>query len=281
MTHKYLFAFSRKRRRLIARAMLLIWLLNLILPASVYALTSGPAQPETLAFQPAGVSDMVDLKSGDFKYNVPLMDIDGYPINLSYQSGSGMDDESSWVGFGWSLNTGAINRQLRGVPDDMDGDKASVEHYTKPSVTVGARLTGKTEMFGLGLLTGTASMSYGVYTNNYIGFGAEFSANAGISGSKFTGGLMTGSLGVGITSDSQKGVDVSPKASLDFSDYMTDKMLNVQGLSASLGYNTRSGMKSLSLGASFAPGIVETRRRVGYQFLVQYRSDQPQDHGAL
>ncbi|QXV63632.1 hypothetical protein INP83_10935 [Mucilaginibacter sp. 21P] len=257
MTQNKLLTFSFKNRRLIARVLLTVWLINLGLPATVYGLTTGPAQPETLAFQPAGVSDMVDLKSGDFKYNVPLMDIDGYPINLSYQSGNGMEDEASWVGFGWTLNTGAINRQLRGVPDDMDGDQVTVEHYTKPSVTVGARLTSKAELFGLASISGSANLSFGVYTNNYTGFGAEFTPNAGISASKFTGGLMTASLGIGLTSDSQKGVDVSPKASLDFSDNITDKMLNVQGLGASLGYNTRSGMKSLSLGASFAPGTVQ------------------------
>ena len=106
-------------------------------PAVCYALTSGPVQPETKGFQPAGVSDMVDLQTGDFKYNIPLLDIDGYPINLNYQSGVGMDDEASWVGLGWSLNPGAINRQLRGVPDDMAGDDVVTEHYTRPKVTVG------------------------------------------------------------------------------------------------------------------------------------------------
>jgi hypothetical protein len=85
---------------------LLILFGNLLAPALSYALTSGPVQPETQGFQPAGVSNMVDLQNGSFKYNIPLLDIDGYPINLNYTSGAGMDDEASWVGLGWSLNPG-------------------------------------------------------------------------------------------------------------------------------------------------------------------------------
>src|SRR5258708_3313608 len=106
--------YKLTRPRKIAFSLLLLWSYNLLVPSLCYALTSGPAQPETKGFQPAGVSDMVDLQTGDFKYNIPLLDIDGYQINLNYQSGVGMDDEASWVGLGWSLNPGAINRQLRG-----------------------------------------------------------------------------------------------------------------------------------------------------------------------
>ncbi len=46
-------------------------------PAAAYALTSGPTQPEMQKFSPAGVNDLVDLFSGDFKYDIPLMDIGG------------------------------------------------------------------------------------------------------------------------------------------------------------------------------------------------------------
>src|SRR4051812_15719374 len=94
------------KTKFIAKFLLVLWLIQIFQPLSVYALTSGPAQPEAQSFQPVGVSDMVDLFSGDFKYNIPLMDVDGYPINLNYQSGVGIDDEASWVGLGWNLNVG-------------------------------------------------------------------------------------------------------------------------------------------------------------------------------
>jgi hypothetical protein len=242
--------YTLTKPRKIAIALLIIIAFNILSPTLVFALTSGPAQPETKGFQPAGVSDMVDLQSGDFKYNIPLLDIDGYPINLNYASGTGMDEEASWVGLGWSLNPGAVNRQVRGVPDDMDGDQVETDHYTKPMVTVGGRLTAKIEVFGFAALKG--SMTYGVYSNNYTGIGAELSANAGMSLSAFNSGMMTGSLGLGLSSNTQSGVDFSPKASLDVFAHLTEASLEHAGLSASLGYNTRSGLKALTLGASFS-----------------------------
>jgi hypothetical protein len=107
-------------RKSIALFFLGLLTLQILLPIGASALTSGPSQPESKQFAVAGTSDMVDLFSGSFKYNLPVMDIDGYPINLSYQSGAGMDDEASWVGLGWNLNVGAINRSLRGLPDDLN-----------------------------------------------------------------------------------------------------------------------------------------------------------------
>ena len=92
----------------------------------VYALTSGPSQPEVQSFEPVGTTDMVNLFTGDFTYNVPLFELPGpnggYPFNLAYHAGIGMDQEASWTGLGWNLNPGAINRQMRGLPDEFDGD---------------------------------------------------------------------------------------------------------------------------------------------------------------
>ncbi len=59
-------------------------LVQMLLPIQALAITGGPSQPEFTSFTPVGVSDMVDLFSGDFQYNIPLLDVDGYPVNLSY-----------------------------------------------------------------------------------------------------------------------------------------------------------------------------------------------------
>ena len=106
-----------------ALSLAIIMLFEAIFPATAMALTSGPSQPEFHSFQPAGVNDMVNLFTGDFSYNIPLMDVGGYPVNLSYQSDPRMDDEASWVGLGWSLNPGAINRDMRGIPDDFNQEE--------------------------------------------------------------------------------------------------------------------------------------------------------------
>src|SRR6476620_460781 len=105
--------------------------LEIVQPMSAYALTEGPSQPEFSSFTPIGTSDMVDLASGDFNYNIPIMDVGGYPIHFAYNSGVSMDQEASWVGLGWDLNVGQINRQMRGIPDDFDGDEMIYENNMK------------------------------------------------------------------------------------------------------------------------------------------------------
>src|SRR5688572_28830175 len=112
-----------QRRKLLAWVLLLVMCGDLIAPTASYALTTGPSQPEVQSFQPVSASDMVDLFTGDFSYNIPLLDVEGYPINLFYQGGPSMDQEASWVGLGRNLNPGAVNRNLRGLPDDFAGDQ--------------------------------------------------------------------------------------------------------------------------------------------------------------
>lgn len=105
-------------RKAIAIYLLLSFLSELFLPTVAFALTSGPNQPEMASFAPVSMDNMVDLSSGDFKYNIPLLEIGEYPINLVYDGGPTMDQEAGWVGLGWTLNPGSINRQVRGLPDD-------------------------------------------------------------------------------------------------------------------------------------------------------------------
>ncbi len=105
-----MFSAKNKRNKWIAVFFLTLVTIQNFYPAAAYALTSGPAQPEMQKFQPAGVSNLVDLFSGDLKYDIPLMDVGGYPLNLTYTGSGGFEDEASWVGMGWSLNPGSVNR---------------------------------------------------------------------------------------------------------------------------------------------------------------------------
>jgi len=72
----------RKKNKLTAFALLAIHGLSVFCPGISYALTSGPKAPEASQFQAASISNLVDPFSGDFSYNIPLLDVDGYPIKI-------------------------------------------------------------------------------------------------------------------------------------------------------------------------------------------------------
>jgi len=237
-----------RSRKLTALFFLVILSAETLVPGAAYALTSGPSQPEMKKFEPAGTGDLVDLFTGDLKYNIPLGDIDGYPLNLAYQSGTGMEDEASWVGAGWSLNPGALTRNMRGLPDDFNGvDKITKEYDRKPFKKVGGSVVLKPAVFGWE--AGKASIKVGVYRDNYYGMGYELGLSLGHSMAKNTKTPLTASLG--ITTDSRNGVSVSPSLSLAWArDDEEDKPR--MSLSGSLNYNTRAGLKQVALGGTFS-----------------------------
>lgn len=109
----------------------------------------GPDQPEVQSFTPIGTSEMVDPFTGDFSYNIPLMDVDGYPINMAYSAGVTMDQEASWVGLGWNLNPGVVNRSMRGLPDDFNGlDSIKKNMNLKEHINVSTYFNNTEELFG-------------------------------------------------------------------------------------------------------------------------------------
>ncbi|HEX6431136.1 MAG TPA: hypothetical protein VF008_25775, partial [Niastella sp.] len=44
----------------------------------------GPSQPEMSKFKSVNSDNLVNLFTGDFSYNIPLLDVGGYPINIFY-----------------------------------------------------------------------------------------------------------------------------------------------------------------------------------------------------
>ena len=221
-------------------------LAEVVSPVGALALTGGPSQPEFSSFTPVGTSDMVDLSSGDMSYNIPLMDVGGYPLNLAYSSGIGMDDEASWVGLGWNLSVGQINRNVRGLPDDFDGDAMTYENNLKPNVTVGVDLKFTPGAFGTEFDPEEfvpGAMSYGVSAtyNNYAGFsmkpsvGVQFDV-AGVA-----------SVGFNVASGPD-GLSVSPSVSLH--EKSDKKKKHGLGANFGIGMNSREGLSSLTLGMS-------------------------------
>lgn len=103
-------------------------LTRLLAPAPL-PLPTGPSQAESSGFSLGSTDGMVDKFTGDFSYSLPIMDVEGYPLVLNYNSNVGMQSEASWVGLGWDMNVGAISREMNGVPDEFNGKDEIVRTY--------------------------------------------------------------------------------------------------------------------------------------------------------
>lgn len=158
---------------------LFTFLVSIFLPTTSYSLTSGPQQPEYSSFAPVSQDNMVDLRTGKFNYSVPLLNVPGpnggYPIALNYMSGISMDQEASWVGLGWSLGVGEITRDMRGIPDDFNGDEIYKNISYKPQVNVGIgyNATGNInkEVAGFKVSKPKVSLNFSNYSGLDIGVG--------------------------------------------------------------------------------------------------------------
>lgn len=167
--------------RVLAIVQLVVFLSEILFPTALHALTSGPSQPEFSSFEPIATTNMVNEFTGDFTYSIPLINIpgpngSGYSMALSYHSGTTPEEESSWVGYGWTLNPGAINRNKRGVPDDWNGQQITNYSKSPKSQTVTFGGSGSLELFSIDPSIGiNGSLRY----NNYKGFG--YTAGVGIT----------------------------------------------------------------------------------------------------
>jgi len=228
--------------------LLLVLTCQLIQPGIASALTTGPSQPEVQSFEPVGTTDMVDMFSGDFVYNIPLMDVEGYPINISYHGGASMEQEATWVGLGWNINPGVINRTVRGLPDDFKGEELTKELNIKPEKTVRVGMGVGLEAFGLGdpLLSLSASLGANLNINNYKGVSVDFNVGGGVTV------FNSISAGVNIGVGSQTGADIDYNASfhLSSSNIIGTDMAAGIGVSEGSGWNSRTGMKDRSFTVS-------------------------------
>src|SRR5688572_7382189 len=93
------------RRKYVRRSicfMFISTILSGIVPIDAIALTGGPHQTEYTSYEEAGATDMVNLITGDFAYNLPIINVPGpegdFALPLTYNAGIGMDQEASWVG---------------------------------------------------------------------------------------------------------------------------------------------------------------------------------------
>ncbi len=222
----------------------LAWLLILVFCSGLFspnislASGGGPTQPEVQSFTPIGLSEMVDPFTGDFSYNIPLMDIEGYPINIGYSSGISMDQEASWVGLGWNLNVGSVLRSMRGLPDDFNGDEITKITSQKPQIDLSLGVAvGDIEIFGgdlseaisevIGAEEGSMGISLGANLkyNNYTGWGSEMDFGTSF---ELKGLNRSAGLDLDFSASSENGAGFAPSFSMSkFVDHNDDPETNI------------------------------------------------------
>jgi hypothetical protein len=215
----------------------------------------GPASPEASSFKAVGSDNLVNLFTGDFSYSVPLLDVDGYPVNLFYNGGIGMEQEASWVGLGWNINPGSVSRNMRGVPDDFNGtDMLEQQQNVKPNKTWGGEIGIDGEV--IGIKAPNLNFNLGVSINNYLG--PELELGAGISVTiPITKTLvhekeapldsvqgLNLSFGANAKLSSRSGLTLSP--SLNAGLHSIDAKMDL-GIGLSTSYNSRTGIKDLNI----------------------------------
>lgn len=234
--------------RFTAQVLLLTMTCQLVQPTAAYALTTGPSQPEVQSFEPVGTTEMVNTFTGDFVYNIPLLDVEGYPVNISYHSGVSVEQEASWCGLGWNINPGEINHIVRGLPDDFKGEQIEKELHIKSEKNYRVGVGGGIG-FELGGWDGASiGLSMGLYGNynNYNGLSVGMNTGASLN-------IPYVSVGIDVGIGSQSGADIDPSISFSASKRVSGDIGVGATVSASTGFNTRQGLRDVNL--SIAPTV--------------------------
>ena len=225
---------TRAFKQKVAFTLVLFMVFEVTYPTAALALTGGPQQPEFEKFTPVATTDMVNSLTGDFQYNLPVLNIPGadgggYALSLSYNANPSMDSEASWVGANWTLNPGALIRSKSGLPDDYKG-KVKEYNVIKPSFSF-SRTQG-----------GSVNVGFGEDNSNNIGVSSNITHTwnnySGYGDSKYIG-LSTNipiDLSVGVTFGGRDAtfsanVTIGPKLEA-FTKQAKDNLKDVKGAGA-------------------------------------------------
>ncbi len=178
----------RKVKKPVSYSLIFLLLFGTLWPTQSVAITGHSSMPEYGSFTAVSNADMVNTFDGSFNYQIPLLEVpNGFPITLSYSSNNVNNEAlASWVGMGWDLNIGAINRIKSGVPDEYDGSQ-QITYFNRMepnwTVSAGAHLGFDPLKTGNTGLTGSASVSYNNYTGlkNVLSVGFDFAGVANLS----------------------------------------------------------------------------------------------------
>lgn len=220
---------------------------------NVKALLSGPGQVESSGFSLNSTDELVDKFTGDFSYSIPLMDVEGYPIVLKYNSNVSMNTEASWVGLGWDLSLGAVSREMRGIPDEFNGNQEIVRTFNEKQDKTEGKKYGGYLGFGKeikGFFTPSVQVTalFGNYDNSILGHGKTLDiglqSQYSISNTDQTQTLGVG-FGIGYSRDTKNGIGINKNFGVTGGVALKDWE---PGGSVSFGssYNSRKGLISKS-----------------------------------
>ncbi|MDH4471106.1 MAG: hypothetical protein QE487_00780 [Fluviicola sp.] len=221
----------------------------------------GPGQAESGGFSLGSTDGMVDKFTGDFSYSIPVADVEGYPIVLNYNSNIAMNSEASWVGLGWDLNVGAVSREMRGLPDEFNGEQEVLRTFHQADddnegsknggyIKAGYSFFDNPELMPAVQLTAL----WGKYKNTYLGRGKtfDFGLQASASYSTAEGIFLAPSFGVGYSSDSKRGVGKNHSFGLSagLDGGIGSGATRTLGITFGNSFNSRQGLTERTIGVS-------------------------------
>lgn len=180
------------------RLALISFLIYLFVSSNIYGQLEASQAPNLTSYEEPENTDMVNLNTGDFTYNIPIMSVpspDGgsFPINIFYHAGIKPNQIASQVGLGWGLNPGCINRFKVGYPDDFCYEYSPYESYGYPLSPIKTAFiksheydkgfTTTSAMLNLGFLCPELDLSLTYNTNSNSSKGGELGINSIFSGS--------------------------------------------------------------------------------------------------
>ncbi len=215
---------------------------------------SGGGQGDVSGFTISSTDGMVNKFTGDFSYAIPLMDVEGFPISINYSSNVGMNTEASWVGLGWDLSIGGVSREMRGLPDDFNGEQSiNRVHSQRKDETTNGWKAGVVAGYSHykfkkndRTLGAQATALIGGYHNSYLGYGTTF--DFGVQ-SKYSIGekeYFAPKFGLGFSIDTKNGIGKSSSIGLETSYSKKNGNLLTQGANFGSSSNSRVGVQTRS-----------------------------------
>lgn len=231
--------------------------MRLLKAAAASPASPGGGQQESSGFSLGSTDGMVDKFTGDFSYTIPLASIEGYPLVLSYNSNISMNTEASWVGLGWDLSVGAVSREMRGLPDEFNGEQQIIRTYNQAAdagdgkknggyVAVGASLFG-------GVFTPKVQLTalWGKYDNTYLGRGKtfDFGLQAVASVGTSEGLYIAPTFGWGYSSDTKRGIGTNQSFGLaaKLGNGTVANAIGPVGLTFGKNFHSRQGLTSKTI----------------------------------